>query len=162
MRGPAGRVRKCLACALHDRRMLRRSFLTALVVGTILTLINHGPDLFAGDFSSDLAWKIPLTYLVPFCVTSWGALANAYLRHRPALALLPRPLSDAVAAPTAPGRRSSATTENTRPLNPPPWTPFERDDQKNAAAPIAPGTPPLRDYLKVHWALVRPAPNRRP
>lgn len=84
MRGPAGRVRKCLACALHDRRMLRRSFLTALVVGTILTLINHGPDLFAGDFSSDLAWKIPLTYLVPFCVTSWGALANAYLRHRPA------------------------------------------------------------------------------
>ncbi len=73
---------KCAACALGDRRMLRRSVLTAIVVGTILILINQGPALFAGDFPSALAWKIPLTYLVPFCVASWGSLANAYLRHR--------------------------------------------------------------------------------
>ena len=75
-------VLKCTACALGDRRMLRRSVLTAIVVGTILILINQGPALFAGDLSSNLAWKIPLTYLVPFGVTSWGSLANAYLRHR--------------------------------------------------------------------------------
>ena len=83
MHGPFGRVRKCFMCAVTDGRMLRRSFFTALVVGTLLTLINQCPALFNGDFSSNLVWKVPLTYLVPFCVTSWGALANAYLRHSP-------------------------------------------------------------------------------
>ena len=73
---------KCAVCALSDRRMLRRSVLIAIVVGSILILINQGPDLFKGDFSLNLAWKIPLTYLVPFCVASWGSLANVYLRRQ--------------------------------------------------------------------------------
>jgi hypothetical protein len=62
--------------------MLRRSLLTALVVGTILVAINQGTTLAAGDFPASLYWKIPLTYLVPFCVASWGALINS--RRRPA------------------------------------------------------------------------------
>jgi hypothetical protein len=57
--------------------MLLRSLLTALVVGTILVGINQGTTLAAGDFPASLAWKIPLTYLVPFCVTSWGGLTNS-------------------------------------------------------------------------------------
>ena len=28
-------------------------------------------------FDPDLWWKIPLTYCVPFCVATYGALANA-------------------------------------------------------------------------------------
>lgn len=71
---------ECWRCAFSNRRMLRRSILTSAVVGTILTLINQGPALFAGDASADLAWKIPLTYCVPFLVASWGALSNAYMR----------------------------------------------------------------------------------
>ena len=49
-----------------------RSLKTALVVGTILALINHGQDLLAGQFS--LRWIIPmlLTYLVPFIVATYG------------------------------------------------------------------------------------------
>jgi hypothetical protein len=56
--------------------MLRRSLLTALVVGTILTAINQGNLILQGAFSSDMMWKIPLTYCVPFCVATWGALIN--------------------------------------------------------------------------------------
>ena len=37
--------------------------------------------LFDGDFPSALAWKVPLTYCVPFLVTTWGALGNAFSRR---------------------------------------------------------------------------------
>ena len=68
--------RRCLRCALRYRPLLRRSALTALVVGTILVAINHGPELAAGVFPAALLWKIPLTYAVPCCVATWGALSN--------------------------------------------------------------------------------------
>ena len=81
MRGPTGDELLCLRCTLRNRRMLRRSLLTALVVGAILTLINQGPLLFDGRVPIALAWKIPLTFCVPFLVASWGALGNAMLRR---------------------------------------------------------------------------------
>jgi hypothetical protein len=62
---------------LRYRPMLRRSLLTSLVVGTILVAINQGNVLLGGDFPGSLAWKIPLTYMVPFCVATWGALINS-------------------------------------------------------------------------------------
>ena len=68
--------RRCLRCAIRHRPLLRRSALTALVVGTALVGINHGPILLAGDFPLRLFWQIPLTYVVPFCVATWGALGN--------------------------------------------------------------------------------------
>jgi hypothetical protein len=57
--------------------MLRRSLLTAVVVGTILVAINQGNVLTRAHPPASLAWKAPLTYLVPFCVATWGALANS-------------------------------------------------------------------------------------
>jgi hypothetical protein len=57
--------------------MLWRSFVTALVVGTLLVAINQGTVLFDGEFPRSLYWKVPLTYAVPFCVASWGALINS-------------------------------------------------------------------------------------
>ncbi len=70
----------CWRCAVRNRRMLRRSILTSAVVGTILTAINQGHIIFDGEWSLDLAWRIPLTYCVPFLVASWGALGNAAVR----------------------------------------------------------------------------------
>ena len=49
----------------------KKAFFTALVVGTVLTLINHGDVLLSGNYPPIL--KVPLTYCVPFCVTTWGS-----------------------------------------------------------------------------------------
>ena len=49
----------------------------AVVVGTILTLLNQGDNIFTGNWRNDLYWKIPLTYCVPFCVATFGALTNS-------------------------------------------------------------------------------------
>jgi len=59
-----------------SKKIIRRAVLTAFVVGTILTLLNHGDLLISGKLHSSLYWKIPLTYVVPFLVTIWGALGR--------------------------------------------------------------------------------------
>jgi hypothetical protein len=60
--------------------MLRRSLLTAVVVGTVLVAINQGNVLLDGRFPASLWWKIPLTFAVPFCVATWGAIINNRVR----------------------------------------------------------------------------------
>ena len=50
----------------------KKAFMTALVVGTILTSINHGDVILKGE--SINYFKILLTFCVPFCVTTWGAI----------------------------------------------------------------------------------------
>ena len=72
-----GTEHRCLPCALRYRPMLKRSGMTALVVGTVLVAINQGGILLSGIWPASLAWQIPLTYAVPFCVATWGALGNA-------------------------------------------------------------------------------------
>lgn len=54
--------------------ILRRSLLTALVVGTLLALINHGDRLLAGELDRGALTKILLSYGVPFAVSSWSAV----------------------------------------------------------------------------------------
>ena len=50
-----------------------RSLRVALVVGTILNLINQGDVLLRGE-SLQLG-KLLLTYIVPYCVATYGAVA---------------------------------------------------------------------------------------
>jgi hypothetical protein len=71
---------RCLACALQHRPTLGRSALIALLIGTVLTAINQGDVLLRGEWSTALAWKLPLTYAVPFFVATWGALGGARVR----------------------------------------------------------------------------------
>jgi hypothetical protein len=53
--------------------IFQRALLVAAVVGTILNLINQGDALASGR---PLDWpKLVLTYLVPFCVSTHGALS---------------------------------------------------------------------------------------
>jgi len=51
----------------------KKALMTALVVGTILTTINHGDVIIKGESKNYL--KIMLTYCVPFCVTTWGMVS---------------------------------------------------------------------------------------
>ncbi len=61
--------------------MLRRSLVIAAIVGTILLGNNQGDLLMRHEWPPALAWKVPLTYLVPFVVATWGALVNGRLRR---------------------------------------------------------------------------------
>ena len=67
----------CWRHVARSRPVVRRALATAAVVGTALTAINQGDQLLAGNLAGALAWKIPLTYCVPYCVATWGALGGA-------------------------------------------------------------------------------------
>jgi len=78
---PASRVRD-LAVYCLERDTLVHSIRTALVVGTLLALINHAADLLAGQLSA--RWLIPmlLSYVVPFGVATYGQVHGKRQRDR--------------------------------------------------------------------------------
>jgi hypothetical protein len=51
----------------------KRSALLALLVGTLLNLINQGEALLTGGRISYT--KLILTYVVPYCVATYGAVS---------------------------------------------------------------------------------------
>jgi hypothetical protein len=60
-------------------RVVRRALLYASIVGAILIAINHGDALLAGDVGPERWWKMGLTVLVPYAVStlsSVGALRS--------------------------------------------------------------------------------------
>ncbi len=61
----------CLCCVSDG--VPRRSLLTAMVVGTILNLINQGDAIVGGGHV--VIPKLLLTYCVPFCVSTFGAVS---------------------------------------------------------------------------------------
>jgi hypothetical protein len=75
--GGTDAITKCLKCALRHWPMLRRSLIASAVVGTALTALNQGDAILTAQLSNALAWKIPLTYCVPFLVATYGALSNS-------------------------------------------------------------------------------------
>lgn len=46
----------------------------ALVVGTILALINHGPSLLALTINSNQMLQIALTYFIPYAVSTYSSV----------------------------------------------------------------------------------------
>lgn len=64
--------------------VVRRAFLCAVVVGAILTAINHGDALWRGDVSTGRWVRIGLTLIVPYCVSTWSSVtALRSLRRDP-------------------------------------------------------------------------------
>ncbi|MDE2229455.1 MAG: nitrate/nitrite transporter NrtS [Alphaproteobacteria bacterium] len=61
----------CVCCVSDG--VPRRSFVVALIVGTILNVINQGNTLL-NDGNINLT-KILLTYAVPYCVATYGAVS---------------------------------------------------------------------------------------
>jgi hypothetical protein len=82
------RVGHICRCAFSDG-VPRRSLIVALIVGTILNLINQGDALVSG-MPLDVS-KLLLTYLVPYCVSTYGAVS--YRLHAARLAAIrPEPV----------------------------------------------------------------------
>ena len=59
-------------CAISDG-VPRRSLYVALIVGTVLNLINQGDALLG--MASINWWKLALTYCVPYAVCTYGAVS---------------------------------------------------------------------------------------
>lgn len=55
--------------------VVTRASKVALIVGTILALINHGENIMSLSLSTSDYFKVLLTYVVPFCVSTWSAVA---------------------------------------------------------------------------------------
>ena len=54
-----------------------RSLKIALVVGTILALINHFDSIVTGSMSPTVIFQIILTYAVPYSVSTFGSAMQA-------------------------------------------------------------------------------------
>lgn len=54
---------------------VRRSLRVAMVVGSILVVINHGDRIVAGTLGPLEFAKIGLTYCVPYCVATYAAVS---------------------------------------------------------------------------------------
>ena len=46
-------------------------------MGTVLLAINQGDVLLSSRWPAALIRRVPLTYVVPFVVATWGALLNS-------------------------------------------------------------------------------------
>ena len=57
-----------------SKSVMMRSFKVALLVGTLLALINHGENILSMNLSFQDCLKILLTYLVPYSVSTWSAV----------------------------------------------------------------------------------------
>ena len=69
----SSKLKLACTCAVSDG-VPRRSIYVALVVGTLLNLINQGDAIFG---PAPVSWlKLVLTYLVPYGVCTYGAIAQ--------------------------------------------------------------------------------------
>ena len=58
----------------------RRAFCVTVLVGTLLNAINQGSAMLG---QGELNWvKLVLTYLVPYCVATYGAVSARLSHHR--------------------------------------------------------------------------------
>ena len=73
--GPTWSTPRQAARLWFARSTLRKTIKIAIVVGTLLSLINQG-SVIAGDDATPATWvRVGLNYLVPFCVSSIGFLS---------------------------------------------------------------------------------------
>ena len=66
-------MRESMRLALRPD-ILHRSIRVALVVGTVLALINHGDRIMTLSLDGQSLLRIALTYAVPFGVATWSAV----------------------------------------------------------------------------------------
>jgi len=59
---------------MFSRRIAVPAMKVSAVVGTVLNLINNGPQLWQHHTLN--VWQALLNYIVPFCVSSYSAARN--------------------------------------------------------------------------------------
>lgn len=87
-----------------ERATLLFSLKMALVVGTLLAVINHGQAIVTGRFTSDQLLPLCLTYCVPFAVAMYSQIQGKRQRDRLQAGISATALQPAME--TAPDERS--------------------------------------------------------
>lgn len=59
---------------VFSKEVMITAFRIAIVVGTILAVINHGPRIYHNTLSQENIYQILITYLVPYCVSTYSSL----------------------------------------------------------------------------------------
>ena len=54
--------------------VVRRALGFALVVGSVLVAINHGDSLLRGEVDAERAWRMGLTVMVPYVVSTLSSV----------------------------------------------------------------------------------------
>ncbi|WP_424988779.1 nitrate/nitrite transporter NrtS [Microbulbifer sp. S227A] len=54
--------------------VVRRAAKIALIVGVVLAMINHGDKILSGTLGAGGVFKILLTFLVPYSVSSYSSV----------------------------------------------------------------------------------------
>jgi hypothetical protein len=62
---------------LNNKDVFQTSIKTALVVGTLLAIINHSEEILYLTFTPRGLIEIGVTYLVPFSVATYAGLKQA-------------------------------------------------------------------------------------
>ncbi|MEM7408777.1 MAG: nitrate/nitrite transporter NrtS [Myxococcota bacterium] len=79
----ANDARSWLALAL-SWPVVRRALGYAVVVGAILIAINHGDALLRGEWTANRLWKMGLTPLVPYLVSTLSSVGALRASEKPA------------------------------------------------------------------------------
>jgi len=58
-----------------SKSVVRRATVVALIVGSILVVINHGDAIVHGDMSAGRLLRIVLTVSVPYCVSTYSSVS---------------------------------------------------------------------------------------
>src|SRR4030095_16855782 len=58
-----------------SRSVVRRATVVALIVGSILVVINHGDAIVHGDVDAGRLLRIALTMSVPYCVSTYSSVS---------------------------------------------------------------------------------------
>lgn len=69
------KLRRWFSLAI-EKNTLKRSIKVAMIVGTLLMLINHGDIIFKGEIQLNHMLKILLTYLVPYLVSTYSSVES--------------------------------------------------------------------------------------
>ena len=67
---------------LMEKDTFWRSLKTALLVGTVLALINHYQEIIDLDLKGRALVQTVVTYLVPFSVASYGQIMGKWQRDK--------------------------------------------------------------------------------
>jgi len=67
---------------VFSRSSLSRCIPTAIVVGTVLSLINQASVIFGGHATGATWIRVAMNFVVPFCVSSFGFYSSQRMMWR--------------------------------------------------------------------------------